>query len=126
MTADGKLLKISCIASLFAGIATVVLGIVLFAATMTDMDALVTACDGLLATVFGARCAILANVPSNTAKIRGKALIFLAAAAAVVAFLVFGGQDVVTLQYATAGFLCGLALVALALAQRIVKEQLRK
>ena len=126
MTSDGKLLKIFCIASLFAGIASAVLGIVLFVATMTDIDALATAFDGVLGTVFGARCAILANVPSNTAKIRGKALIFMLAAAAVVAFLVFGGQDVETMQYAAAGFLCGIAFVALVLAQRIVKEQLRK
>ena len=126
MTGEGKTLKIFCLVALFAGLGTFVLGIVLAVGNLLDYDAWATACEGLLSTVFGVRGAILANVPSNTAKIRSKALVFLLGAAVVMGYLAYARANATIPQFALAGILCMVALVAVVLASRIVKEQLRK
>ena len=126
VTGDGKILKLACIGALFAGIATLVLGVVLAVGNLMDIDAWITAFEGLCSTIFGVRCAILANVPSNTAKIRTKAIVLSVASVAVVAALVAGGFEVTVGQLAMAGVIGVIALVALMVASRIVKEQLRK
>ena len=126
VTGDRKILKLACIGALFAGIATLVLGVVLAVGNLMDIDAWITAFEGLCSTIFGVRCAILANVPSNTAKIRTKAIVLSVAAVAVVAALVAGGFEVSVGQLAMAGVIGVIALVALMFASRIVKEQLRK
>jgi len=126
VTGDGKILKLACIGALFAGIATLVLGVVLAVGNLMDIDAWITAFEGLCSTVFGVRCAILANVPSNTAKIRIKAIVLSVAAIAVVAALVAGGFEVTVGQLVMASIIGVIALVALMFANIIVKEQLRK
>ena len=126
VTGDGKILKLACIGALFAGIATLVLGVVLAVGNLMDIDAWITAFEGLCSTIFGVRCAILANVPSNTAKIRTKAIVLSVASVAVVAALVAGGFEVTVGQLTMAGVIGVIALVALLFASRIVKEQLRK
>ena len=126
MTPSGKLLKITSLVGMFVGLASLILGAVIAFGDVADIDAWATVFDGVLATVYGVRTAILANVPSNTSKIRTKAFILLAAGAAVAAYLILGGRDVQMAQTCLAGFIAGLALVAIIIATRIVKEQLRK
>ena len=126
MTGDGKLLKISSLVSLFVGAATCVIGIVLAVGNMLDMDALLTAGEGLVATVYGVRTAILANVPSNTAKFRKKALVLLVLALGVGAYFVYVRQSVTLAQFALAAIVGAIALYAVMLSTKIVKDQLRK
>lgn len=126
MTANGKLLKIFCLAALFAGIASLVCGFVLVAGSLADVDAWVTAGEGIGAALTGARSAILANVPSNTSKIKTISLVATLVAVAGAAFMLFGGQDVQVAQIALAVALCVIAVAAFVIAAQIVKEQLRK
>lgn len=123
---EGKLLKVCCLVALFAGLGTCAFGAVLVGADLADADAWVTTGEGLLSTVFGVRTAVLANVPSNTARIRTKALALTLVAAAAIAFLVLVGQDVQVAQHVLAGLIAGIGLVTLVVAARIVREQLRK
>ena len=126
MTTDGKILKITSLTALFAGIASLVMGAMLLVANNVDIDACITAVEGLLASVYGVRTAILANVPSNTSKIRNKAIILVLASIAVVAAFYFAGFDVTIYQIVLAVCICVISLAALYMASRIVKEQLRK
>ena len=126
MTGAGKLLKITSLVGLFLGLGTIALGVFYAVANMADIDAWATALEGVLATVYGVRTAILANVPSNTDKIRRKALILAIVALAVVAFFIAGGQDVQLPQLCVAVVVALVALVAFFIAHGIVKEQLRK
>lgn len=126
MTTSGKILKLSCLAALFAGLATLALGVMLLVGNLVDTDACLTAVEGLLSTVFGVRCSILANVPSNTNKVKGKALILALFALATGAAFVFAGLSVTTAQLAAAAVICVIACVAFLVARSIVKEQLRK
>ena len=126
MTGDGKILKLTCLAALFVGLAGLVYGIVLAVGNLIDYDAWATAFDGLLSTVYGVRCAILANVPSNTSKIRSKSLILLLVGAAIAAYLFYAKAGVLVPQLVVAGIIVGLALIALFVSQKIVKDQLRK
>ena len=127
MTGHGKLLKISSLAAMFCGLASLVVGVVLVVRDVTDVDACMTSLEGLLSLVYGVRTAILANVPSNTDKIGKKALILLAAAVAVVAaFVAVKTLSVTPVQIALACVICAIALAAVVLARTIVAEQLRK
>ena len=128
MTADGKLLKISCLAALFAGLASLAVGIFLAigVGNMIDIDAWVTAAEGLASTVYGVRTAILANVPSNTSKIKTFALCLTVLGIAVVSFLLYSAGHVEIIQTCLAVVVCVIAVVGFVLASRIVKEQLRK
>ncbi len=126
MTKDGKTLKITCIISLFVGLATIALGIVLAVGNMVDFDAWLTALEGVGTAAFGARSAILANVPSNTSKIRGKSLALLVLAVGVGAYLIYVGTQATIAQLGVAAVICLLAVCALLVSHRIVKEQLRK
>ncbi len=126
MTSSGKLLKLFCIGGLFVGALSAVLGIVLLVASVADIDAWVTTLEGVGTSVLGARSAILANVPSNTERLRTTALLGALAAAAIAAFLVFGGQQVESPQHLAAGGICVVFLGMLLIAHRIVREQLSK
>ncbi|MBP3894044.1 MAG: hypothetical protein J6D34_08405 [Atopobiaceae bacterium] len=126
MTADGKILKVTSIIALFAGIASIVLGFVLLMPSFVDPDACITALEGLVSIVYGVRTAIMANVPSNTAKIRTKALILMLLAAVVVGVFYFAGLDVTMYQIVMAVCICVIAVAGFAMASKIVKEQLRK
>ncbi|MBR3235679.1 MAG: hypothetical protein IKG11_08690 [Atopobiaceae bacterium] len=127
MTAEGKLLKLSSLAALFVGLGSLVFGLVLALGTMVDVDAWVTAGEGLVAMIYGVRTAILANVPSNTSKIKIKALALTVLAAAVVGFFVYlGARQVQMPQICLAVLVCVIAVAAFVIASRIVKEQLRK
>lgn len=126
MTSQGRLLKIFCLAALFVGIGSLAYGIVLAVADLADIDAWVTTGEGLLSTVLGVRTAILANVPSNTEKIKSKYLIAALAAIAVIAYLAYSRANVQVAQLALAAIVCVIVLVGFFVAAGIVKEQLRK
>jgi len=126
VTADGKILKITCITALFAGIASLVLGGVLLVANNVDIDAMITAGEGLISSVYGVRTSILANVPSNTSKIKNKALLLTLVGAAVLAAFRLAGFDVTIQQTVLAICVAVIALAGFIMASRIVKEQLRK
>lgn len=127
MSEAGKVLKLSSLAALFVGIATFVFGIIINVGTaVLDVDAIATAFEGLLAAVYGAKTAILANVPSNTEKIRNKAIILLVAAAAVIGFFVYRMYDVTIVQLVLAGVIAAIGFFAIVVANGIIKEQLRK
>ena len=126
MTGDGKLLKIICLATLFVGLGSLAYGIALAVHSVMDYDAWATAGEGLLSTVYGVRSAILANVPSNTAKIRTKALVLLAVGVAVAGFFAYAIAGVTMPQIALAIVIVLLALGAVAMASKIVKDQFRK
>lgn len=127
MSEAGKVLKLSSLAALFVGIATLVFGIIINVGTaVLDVDAIATALEGLLAVVYGAKTAILANVPSNTEKIRNKAIILLVAAAAVIGFFVYRMYDVTIVQLILAGVIAAIGFFAIVVANGIIKEQLRK
>ena len=126
MTSEGKLLKVLCLASMFVGLAVAMLGATLVVPNLHDADAWLTAGEGAGATIFGVRSAILANVPSNTARIRMKALVLSVLAITVVAYLLFGGAQYVVTQVIAAASIALIALCSLVMASRIVKEQLRK
>lgn len=126
MTSQGRLLKVFCLAALFVGIGSLVYGVVLAVANLADLDAWVTAGEGLISTVLGVRTAILANVPSNTALIKKKYLIAALAAIAVIAYLVYSRTDVTVAQLAVAALVCAIVVIGFVIASGIVKEQLRK
>lgn len=126
MTGEGKLLKLTCLAALFMGVASMVCGAIFVVGNLADTDAWITAGEGLLASVYGVRTSILANVPSNTSKIRGKAVILALVAAAVIAAFAVAGLDVQIVQTCLAAVVFVLAAIGFIMASRIVKEQLRK
>lgn len=126
MTSQGRLLKVFCLAALFVGIGSLVYGVILAVANFADIDAWVTTGEGLLSAVLGVRTAILANVPSNTAKIKSKYLIAALAAIAVIAYLAYSRANVQMAQLFLAALVCGIVVVGFAIASGIVKEQLRK
>ena len=127
MTGQGKLLKIFCLAALFTGLASLVYGIVLAVGNFVDIDAWMTAGEGALASVYGARTAILANVPSNTSKISKKALALSVAGIAVVAcFVAVETLSVTPIQLGLAVVVCVVGVVSALIARGIVKEQMRK
>lgn len=126
MTGDGKLLKISSLAALFVGFATMVTGAMLVIVNTVDMDAWMTIIEGLGSAVYGVRTAILANVPSNTSKIRGKALVLLLLALVVGGYLLYTRATVDTVQIVLTAIVLVIAIVALYLSTKIIKDQLRK
>lgn len=126
MTPKGKVLKLTCIAALFVGLGTVALGVAILVGNLIDSDACATAVEGLCSTVFGVRCSILANVPSNTDKIKTKALIFAIAALALGGVLLFVDLDVTMWQKIAAVVIAVIACTAMVVSSSIVKEQLRK
>ncbi len=126
MTGDGKLLKISCLTALFVGLGTLVLGVVLALGNLADLDAWATAAEGLGSAVFGVRSAILANVPSNTSKIRGKSVALMLLAAVTLGYLVYSGAAVQVAQLCLAAVVAIVAVVAFVLASKIVRDQLRR
>jgi hypothetical protein len=126
MTSQGRLLKVFCLAALFAGIGSLVYGVALAVGNFADIDAWVTTGEGLLSSVLGVRTAILANVPSNTAKIKSKYLIAALAAIAVIAYLAYSRANVQIPQLALAAIVCVIVLAGFFIASSIVKEQLRK
>ena len=126
MTSQGRLLKIFCLAALFVGIGSLAYGVLLAVADLSDIDAWVTTGEGLLSTVLGVRTAILANVPSNTAKIKSKYLIAALAAIAVIAYLAYSKANVQVAQLALAAIVCVIVVAGFFIAAGIVKEQLRK
>ena len=127
MSGAGKVLKMSSLAAMFVGIATLIVGIVInVGATVLDIDALATIGEGLIAAVYGVRTAILANVPSNTQKIRNKAIILLVFAAAVIGYFVYRIYDVTVPQLVLAGVVGAIGFCAVIVANGIIKEQLRK
>ena len=126
MSGDGRILKISSLAALFVGLGTLVFGVVLAIGSTLDVDAWITAFDGLLASVYGVRTAILANVPSNTSSIRTKALVMAVVVAATLGYLCTQKNNTTIAQFAMIALILLIAVLAFAVASRIVKEQMRK
>ena len=126
VSGDGRILKISSLAALFVGVGTLIFGVVLAVGSMIDVDAWITAFDGLLASVYGARTAILANVPSNTPSIRKKALVMAVVVAATLGYLCTQKDNTSIAQFGMVALILLIAIVAFAVASRIVKEQMRK
>ena len=126
MTGSAKLLKITCLAALFVGIASVVVGALSVMGNLADFDAWATVAEGVGSTIYGVRTAILANVPSNTAKIRMKAAAMFVLAVGVVVLLITRRTEVELAQLCLGVAICTLACVAVVVAHGIVKAQLRK
>ena len=126
MTGDGKILKLACLASLFVGFAALIYGVVLLVGNFTDIDAWITAAEGIAATALGVHSARLANVPSNTSKIRMIALVGALCALAIAAYVLMQGPETTRGQDVISVIVVGIMLVAVLYATRIVKEQLRK
>lgn len=76
MTGKAKSLKIACLCALLVGLVLAICGIVSLVQepSVGSGGALV---DGAVLTVLGARCSMLANVPSNSGKLFKLALVAL-------------------------------------------------
>ena len=125
MTQAGKMLKITSLAALFIGLGALVFGVVIAVKNVMDMDAWATTFEGLASTVYGVRTAILANVPSNTEKIRTKAVILFLCALVIGGYFLYVRQGIEIAQLCFAGAICVVAFGAIVIAHRIVREQLR-
>ena len=125
MSSDAKLLKISSLAALFLGLASAILGVVLVVASTVDIDAWMTTFEGVLSTVYGVRTAILANVPSNTPKIRIKAVILAVVAACILGYFVYVLTQVHIAQLCLSGLVAVVAVVAICVSSVIIKKQMQ-
>ncbi len=115
-----KELKISCIACLFVGLAVLIVGIVAGVKDGYDLDAISTIFCGLGATPAGVQAARLANVPSNSTKVRAMAIVVLIASA-IFAVVAFKGGDPSVAQLVALGVMILVALIMLVFAHRQVK-----
>lgn len=121
MTKDGKTLKLACIACLFIGLVTAVVGIAAGVAQAWDIDALATLICGLGITPTGAQASRLANVPSNATKVRTLSLIALVATVALCAVGYFMGR-IETPQLIAFALAILAELIMVVYSHRIVKQ----
>jgi len=77
MSSEAKRVKILTLIELMLGFVLVVTGIVLIALGATVAAPLALCADGVLTLVFGARGALIANVPARIGKLASLALIVL-------------------------------------------------
>lgn len=89
MSSEAKRVKILTLVEMFLGLALVVAGIVFVVGGASTAAPFVLCGEGALSLVFGARGALIANVPARIGKIVSLGLVVLLLQAACVAAIVF-------------------------------------
>lgn len=120
MSKDGRNLKLACIACLFAGLATLVIGVAVGVTSVFDTDAIATIACGVGGLPAGGQASRLANVPAHAGRIRSISLVMLAASGALLAVSMALG-DPTTLQLVALTLVAAIALAMAVFAHRVVR-----
>lgn len=89
MSSEAKRVKILTLIELFLGLALVVAGIVLAVGGAATMAPFALCAEGVVSLVFGARGALIANVPARIGKMVSLGLVVFLLQAACIALIVY-------------------------------------
>ncbi len=117
MSAEAKRVKILTLIELALGLALVVFGVVLLISHVATSAPFILCGEGLLTLFFGARGALIANVPARIGKLATLALIiFVVQLACAVGVIMMVGPENVSNEVGPVACACAPALVTLIIA----------